>query len=407
LKFLARRWHKTAYLDYASTTPVEPRVLEAMMPYFAEKAGNPTSFYGYAQEAKQAVEKGREQVAALIGARPREIIFTSGGTESCNTALKGVAMASKKGKHIITSRIEHFAVLEPLKWLEKQGFEVTRLPVDKYGCVSPEDLESALRDDTCLVSIMHANNEVGTIQPIKELAAVARQHKVPFHTDACISAGHVPIDVNDLGVDLLSMSAHKMYGPKGIGALYIRSGIKVVPLIHGGGQERKLRSGTENVPGIVGFGKAAEIAGAEMESEAGRLVELRDRLIKGILEIENSWLNGHPEKRLPGNVNVGFRFIEGEGIILELDFVGINGSTGSACSSPTLEPSHVLTALGLKHQDAHGSLRLTLGRGTTKEDVDAVLENLPGIIKRLRDISPFKKDFRDYEKETQWKGHHH
>jgi cysteine desulfurase len=378
-----------------------------MMPYFTEKSGNPTSFYGYAQQAKQAVETGREQVAALIGAKPREVIFTSGGTESCNMAIKGVATASKKGRHIITSRIEHFAVLEPLKYLAKQGFEVTHLPVDKYGIVSPEDLEAAIRDDTCLISIMHANNEIGTIQPIKELAAVARRRKVPFHTDACITAGHIPIDVSDIGVDLLSMSAHKMYGPKGTGALFIRSGIRVVPLIHGGGQERRLRSGTENVPGIVGFGKAAEIAGAEMHSEAERLTKLRDQLIKRVLEIENTWLNGHPEKRLPGNANFGFRFIEGEGMILELDFAGVNGSTGSACSSPTLEPSHVLTAIGLKHQDAHGSLRLTLGRGTTEGDIDAVIENLPGIVKRLRDISPFKKDFRDYETDTEWKGHHH
>jgi cysteine desulfurase len=397
-----------AYLDYASTTPVDDRVLEAMMPYFKEKSGNPTSFYGYAQEAKMAVEEAREKVADLVNGRPRGVIFTSGGTESCNMAIKGTAFASrKKGRHIITSAIEHFAVMEPLKWLEKEGFEITHLPVDKEGLVSPSDLEDAIRDDTTLVSIMHANNEIGTIEPISELGAIARDHDVPFHSDACISAGHIPTDIEEMNVDLLSLTAHKMYGPKGVGALYVGGGVKVIPLIHGGGQERKLRSGAENVPGIVGFGKAADIAKNEMAKEADRLTKMRDELIKRLLKIDNTWLNGHPQKRLPSNVNVSFRFIEGEGLILEMDFAGASTSTGSACSSPTLEPSHVLTAIGLKHVDAHGSLRLTLGQGTTNDDLDLVENALPGIVERLRSISPFKNDFRDYENETEWKGHHH
>jgi cysteine desulfurase len=386
-------------MDHASTTPVDPRVVEAMHPYFTGKYGNPSSsLYSAGQEAKKALDESREKVASIINARPEEIIFTSGGTESDNLALKGIALANKsKGRHIITSSIEHFAVLDTCEWLQKQGFEVTYLPVDKYGFVKPEELEKAIRKDTILISIMHANNEIGTIEPIKEIGKIASEHEVYFHTDAVQTVGRVPIDVEEMGIDLLSMSSHKIYGPKGVGALYIRRGVRLEPLLHGGGHERKLRSGTENVSGIAGFAKAIEIAKEEMDKEAERLIRLRDRLIEGVLKIENSWLNGHPTKRLPNNAHFCFRFIEGESMILELDFNGIAGGTGSACSSPTLEPSHVLRAIGLKHEEAHGSLRLTLGRQNSKEDVDYVLHVLPKVVERLRAISPFKKDFGEFE----------
>lgn len=398
------------YLDYASTTPVDERVVEAMLPYFTEKYGNPTSFYSFGQEAKQAVEEARAKVAELINASPEEIIFTSGGTEACNLAIKGFALKNKKrGRHIVVSKIEHFAVLEACRWLEKQGFEVSYLDVDEYGFVKPETLEEAIREDTILAVVNHANNEIGTIEPIAELAEVAQDKGVAFFSDACISNGSVEIDVEELGVDLLAMSAHKMYGPKGVGALYVAKGTRIEALLHGGGQERKLRSGTENVPGIVGFGKAAEIAKKEMRSEAERITKLRDELIKEVLKIPRTRLNGHPERRLPGNANFAFAFIEGEGLILELDFEGISASTGSACSSPTLEPSHVLTAIGLSHAEAHGSLRVTLGRFTTREHVQRLLEVLPRTVQRLREISPFKESFEDYVEGTEWKGgeHHH
>ncbi len=393
-----------AYLDYASTTPVDRRVLEAMQPYFSDKFGNPTSFYSFAQEAKKAIDAAREQVADFINAQPEEIIFTSSGTEACNLAIKGVAYANrKKGRHIITSSIEHFAVLEACKWLSRHGFEVTYLPVDEYGFVSPESLEDAIRDDTILISIMHANNEIGTVQDIEKLAEIAQDKDIPFFTDACISNGLVEIDVEKMGVDLLAMSAHKMYGPKGAGALFIAKGTRVEPLIHGGGQERRLRSGTENVPAIVGFGKACEIAKAEMKDYVPRMIELRDYLIKEVLKIEKTRLNGHPEQRLPNNANFAFAFIEGESLILELDFHGISASTGSACSSPTLEPSHVLTSIGLSHAEAHGSLRVTIGRETTKAEIDLLIEVLPKVVKRLRDISPFKESFEEMQ-ETEWQG---
>lgn len=391
-----------AYLDYASTTPVDSRVLKEMQPYFSDKFGNPTSFYSFAQEAKKAVDRAREQVADFINASPEEIIFTSSGTEACNLAIKGTAYAQrKKGRHIITSSIEHFAVLEACKWLGRHGFEITYLPVDEYGLVSPESLEQAIRDDTILISIMHANNEIGTIQNIEKLAEIAQEKDIPFFTDACISNGLVELDVEKLGVDMLAMSAHKMYGPKGAGALFVAKGTRVEPLIHGGGQERRLRSGTENVPAIVGFGKACEIAKAEMKDYVPKMIELRDYLIREVLKIEKTRLNGHPEQRLPNNANFAFAFIEGESLVLELDFHGISASTGSACSSPTLEPSHVLTSIGLSHAEAHGSLRVTIGRETTKAEIDHLLEVLPKTVKRLRDISPFKESFEEME-ETEW-----
>jgi cysteine desulfurase len=382
------------YMDHAATTPVDPRVVEAMEPFFSEKYGNPSSLYTLGQEAREAVEEARSRVAKLLNGNRESVIFTSGGTESNNLALKGVAIANrKKGRHIITTKIEHHAVLEPCEWLAKQGFEVTYLPVDKYGLVTPSSLEQALRKDTILVSIMHANNEIGTIEPIAELGEIVKEHGAYFHTDAVQTYGKIPVDVQELNVDLLSLSSHKIYGPKGVGALYVRKGVRLDPLLHGGGHEFRKRSGTENVPGIVGLGKAAEIAGKEMKAEARKLIRLRDRLIKGALAIENSRLNGHPHKRLPNNANFVFLFVEGESLILELDFYGIAANTGSACSSKTLEPSHVLSAIGLKPEETHGSLRLTLGRQNTGEEVDYVLEVLPKVVDRLRQISPFKTDF--------------
>lgn len=385
-------------MDHAATTPVDPRVMEAMKPFFSEKYGNPSSLYSFAQEAKKAMEEAREKIADLINSSSSEVIFTSGGTESDNLAIKGVAFANKKkGKHIITSSIEHHAVLHPCEWLEKMGFEVTYLPVDNKGFVSVDKLEEEIRNDTILISIMHANNEIGTIEPIEEIGKIAKERGIYFHTDAVQTVGKIPVDVEKMNVDLLTISGHKMYGPKGVGALYVRKGTKITPLIHGGGHERNLRSGTENVSGIVGFGKAAELAAREMDKEAKRLVKLRDRLIEGALKIENSWLNGPRKRRLPNNVNIGFKFIEGESLILELDFSGIYANTGSACSSKSLKPSHVLTAIGLRPEETHGSLRFTLGKQNSDEDVDYVLEVLPNVVERLRRISPFKKDFGEYE----------
>ncbi len=385
------------YLDNAATTPVDKKVLEEMLPYFSEKYGNPSSIYGFSEEAYNAIENARKKIAELIGAEPSEIIFTSGGTEADNLAIKGAA-ALHKGKHIITSVIEHPAVLDTCRALEKQGYAVTYLPVDKEGIISVEDVRNAIRDDTVLITIMHANNEIGTIQPIAEIGRLANEKGVVFHTDAVQSAGKIPIDVNKLGVDLLTLSSHKLYGPKGVGALYVRKGTEIAPVLNGGGHERGLRSGTENVPGIVGFGKAAEIASAEMDSDASRMKRLRDKLIDEALKIDNSWLNGSREKRLPNNVNLGFKFVEGEALVLELDCNGICASTGSACSSKSLEPSHVLRALGLPPEDCHGSLRLTLGKYNTEEEMDYVLETLPKVVGKFRDISPFKKDFGEYEK---------
>ena len=386
---------RIVYMDHAATTFTKPQVLAEMLPYFTERFGNPSSIYSLARESRQAVEAARGKVAKALGARPEECHFTAGGSESDNWALKGVAFANrKKGNHIITSNIEHHAVLHPCQWLEKQGFEVTYLPVDQYGLVNPTDLDTAIRKDTILVSIMFANNEIGTIEPVQELATVAHEHKVLFHTDAVQAVGNVPIDVQRLNVDFLSLSGHKFYGPKGVGALYIRRGTRIDPLIHGGGQEQKRRAGTENLAGIVGLGKAIEMATTDIERHNRKIQAMRDRLIRGILAIPHSRLNGHPEKRLPGNVNVSIEFIEGESMLLSLDAFGVCGSTGSACTSGSLEPSHVLLAIGLTHEIAHGSLRLTLGDANREDDVDYVLQVLPGVVDRLRAMSPLWADFK-------------
>lgn len=378
-------------MDHSSTTPVDAAVMEAMLPYFSEKFGNPSSLYSQGREARKAMEEARTKVADLIGAKKEEIIFTGSGTESNNLAIKGLAYATrKKGDHIITSSIEHHAVLHTCKYLESQGFKVTYLPVSKEGIVNLADVEDAITPKTILITIMHANHEIGTIQPIEEIGKLAKEKNIPFHTDAAQTAGNLPLNVDTLGVALLSMSAHKLYGPKGVGALYIRKGTGLEPLIHGGGHERNIRSGTENTPGIVGFGKAAQLA-KERLSEAAKITRLRDSLIKGVLEIKDSFLNGHPVKRLPNNVNVRFSFIEGESMILNLDMKGVAASTGSACSSKSLEPSHILLATGLKHEEAHGSLRFTLGRGNTQEDVDYVVSVLPEIVNKLRMISPLAR----------------
>jgi len=380
---------KRIYMDHAATTPVRPEVLEAMLPYFSAEFGNPSSVYSWGRSARKALEVARDQVAALLGASPNEIVFTAGGSEGANLAIKGVAWADQnRGRHIITSAIEHHAVLDTVLWLETQGFEVTILPVDEYGLVSPAQVEAALRPDTILVSIMHANNEVGTIQPISEIGAIVRRHGARFHTDAVQTAGSLDLKVDALNVDLLSISAHKFYGPKGVGALYVRKGVRLSPHIHGGGQEKRRRSGTENVAGIVGLAKAFELAQAERETEVPRLTRLRDRLIEGLQRIPNTRVNGSLDSRLPGNVNVCFEYIEGESLLLNLDLRGIAASSGSACTSGSLDPSHVLLAMGLSHEIAHGSLRLTLGRDNTEEDVDFVLQEIPGIVERLRSMSP-------------------
>jgi cysteine desulfurase len=379
------------YLDYAATTPLDPRVLNAMKPYFYKKFGNSMSLHSFGLEAKQALEESRAAVAKFMNADSEEVIFTGSATESINFVLKGIAFANKeKGKHIITSAIEHHAVLESCKWLEKQGFELTYLPVDKYGLIDLEKLRNSIRDDTILVSIMHANNEIGIIEPIEEIGKICKERGVLFHTDAVQSFGKIPIDVNKMNVDLLSLSAHKFYGPKGVGATFIRKGTNIEPLLHGGGHEFGLRSSTENVPGIVGMAKAVELRKKEMKPEEKRLKALRDYLIKNTLKIENSRLNGHPIKRLANNANFSFDFIEGEALVIQLDSYGIAASTGSACSSSTLEPSHVLMAIGLKHEQAHGSLRLSLGKENTKSDVNYVSKVLPKIVGRLRKISPLK-----------------
>ncbi len=381
---------RTIYLDHAATTFVKPEVLEAMIPYFTEYFGNPSSIYSIARHSKKAIETARVQTAKALGADPDEIYFTSGGSESDNWAIKGVALANRKrGNHIITTQIEHHAVLHTCKFLEKEGFEVTYLPVDQYGLVNPEDLENAITEKTILISVMYANNEIGTIEPVGDLGAIARNHKIYFHTDAVQAIGNIPIDVKSQNIDLLSLSAHKFYGPKGAGALYIRKGVRIENLIHGGGQERKSRAGTENIAGIVGLGKAIELATADIPGHNAAITAMRDRLLKGVLEkIPNARLNGHPEKRLPGNFNVSFEFIEGESMLLWLDDEGICASTGSACTSGSLEPSHVLLATGLPVEISHGSLRLTLGDANKEGDVDIVLDILPKVVQKLRDMSP-------------------
>ncbi len=381
--------NRTIYMDNSATTPARKEVVEEMLPYLTDNFGNPSSIYDPGKVSKSAVENARKKVADALGAEENEIYFTSGGTESDNWALKGIAFANRnKGKHIITSSIEHHAVLHACSWLEGQGFEVTYLPVDKYGMVSPDDLRNALRDDTILISIMLANNEVGTIQPVEELGKIARENRIYFHTDAVQAIGHVPIDVKNMNIDLLSLSGHKFGGPKGCGALYIRKGTKIEALLHGGAQERKRRAGTENVPAIVGLGKAIELAAGELEEENKILLEMRERLIEGLLKIPKTHLNGHPTERLANNVNITFEFIEGESLLLLLNTKGIFASTGSACNSTSLEPSHVLTACGVPHEIVHGSLRLSLGKMNTPEDVERVLEILPEIVQKLRNMSP-------------------
>ena len=381
---------RTIYMDHSATTFVKPEVVNAMIPYFTEHFGNPSSIYSIARESKKAIDIARIQTAKALGADPDEIYFTSGGSESDNWAIKGVAFANRKrGNHIITTQIEHHAVLHTCQYLEKEGFEVTYLPVDQYGLVDPAVLEKAITEKTILITIMYANNEIGTIEPITELGAIARKHKVYFHTDAVQAIGSVPIDVKAQNIDLLSLSAHKFYGPKGTGALYIKKGVRIDNLIHGGGQERRRRAGTENIAGIVGMGKAIEMATADIPGHAAKIRAMRDRLIKGVLAtISHTRLNGHPEKRLAGNFNVSFEFIEGESMLLWLDDEGICASTGSACTSGSLEPSHVLLATGLPVEISHGSLRLSLGDANTEKDVDFVLEVLPKVVKKLRDMSP-------------------
>jgi cysteine desulfurase len=376
-------------MDHSATTPVREEVVEAMVPYFSEEFGNASSPHSFGQRARTALEEARATVAGHLGADPGEIILTSGGTESDNLAIKGIARTAGRG-HIITSSIEHPAVLNTVATLEKEGFTATRLPVDEHGLVSPADLEDALREDTILISIMAANNEVGTIEPIAELAAMADRARVPFHTDAVQAVGKVPVSVDDWGVDLLSLSAHKFYGPKGVGALYVRSGTRIKSIQHGGHHEKNRRAGTENVPGAVGMATALELACGEMEAEAERLAALRDRLQAGLLEtVPNSSLNGHPTERLPHLVNITFENVEGESLLLSLDAFGVGVSTGSACSSGSLEPSHVLLAMGVPAETAHGSLRFSLGRINTGEDIDYVLEKLPPVVERFRQMSPF------------------
>ncbi|MFA5213231.1 MAG: cysteine desulfurase NifS [Methanoregula sp.] len=384
------------YMDHAATTYVKKDVVAAMRPYLTEQYGNPSSIYGIARESRRAVDVARAQVAQALNADLDEIYFTSGGSESDNWALKGVAWANRKrGNHIITTRIEHHAILHACQFLEREGFEVTYLPVDRYGLVDPVTLEAAITDKTILISIMYANNEIGTIEPIAELGAIARAHKVYFHTDAVQAIGNVPIDVKAQNIDMLSLSAHKFYGPKGVGALYIKKGVRIENLIHGGAQERKRRAGTENLAGIVGMGKAIEIATADIPGHNAKISAMRDRLTKTVLaEIPHTRLNGHPEKRLPGNFNISFEFIEGESMLLWLDDEGICASTGSACTSGSLEPSHVLLATGLPVEVSHGSLRLTLGDVNTEADVDTVLAVLPKVVIRLREMSPL------YQKES-------
>jgi cysteine desulfurase len=381
---------KKIYLDYAGTTPADPEVIKAMQPYFFEKFGNPSSIHTFGQEAKKAIEESRQTIAEILGAKPDEVVFTSGGTESNNFALEGIAFANEnKGNHIIISAIEHHAVSEPAKFLEKKGFKITVVGVDKYGLVDPEDIKKAITDKTMFISIMHANNEIGTIEPISEIGKIAREKEIYFHTDAVQTVGHIPVNVDKLNVDLLSLSGHKFYGPKGVGALYIRKGTRINRFLHGGDQEKGRRASTHNTPGIVGMARAIQLCKEKMDEETKFQISLRDRLIKEIPQkISEVYLNGHPTLRLPNNINFSIKYIEGESIILNLDLLGIAASTGSACTSSSLEPSHVLLAIGLTHEIAHGSLRLTLGRWTKKEDIDYLMEHLPKIVDKLRRMSP-------------------
>lgn len=381
----------SVYLDHAATTPLAPEVLEAMLPYFQEFFGNPSSIHRFGRQASEGVEYGRAQVAKLLQCTPKEIYFTSGGSEADNMAIFGAALAREStGKHVITSAIEHHAVSHACEALEKRGWEVTYLPVDGDALVDPSAVRAAIRPDTVLVTIMHANNEVGAIQPIAEIGAICRDAKVWLHTDAVQSVGHIPTAVNELNVDMLSLSGHKLYGPKGVGALYIRRGVRIKPMIYGGGHERNMRAGTENVPGIVGLGRAAELAMAEMESEALRQTQLREKLLNGLVSrMSDCFVTGSREHRLPNNASIINKYVEGEAQLLRLDGVGIAASSGSACTSGSLDPSHVLLAMGIPVEFAHGSLRFSLGRGTTEAEIDYVIEQLPPIIATLRAMSPF------------------
>ncbi len=381
---------KRIYMDYAGSSPVDTRVKEAMEPYFSQVFGNPSSMHSTGREASEALESAREKVASLVSAkRAKNIVFTSGATEATNLAIKGIASRSKDKKEIIVSAIEHISVTNVCRFYQKQGFTITTLPVDEYGFVDLEALKESLSNETALVSVMYANNEIGTIEPVREISGITRDAGVPFHCDATAACGKVPIDAVSDSIDLMTISSNDMYGPKGIGALYIRDGLRLEPLIHGGGQERGIRSGTENLPGIVGMGTAAELAQKEMKANSKRLVGLRDPLIKGILDsTPESYLNGHPSKRLPNNAHIRFSYIEGESIILSLDMIGVSAASGSACTSKTLEPSKCLTSIGLSHEEAHGSLQMTLGPSNNMEDVKYMIDNLPGIIKRLRTMSP-------------------
>ena len=391
---------KIIYLDNAATTKVAPEVVEAMLPYFTEYYGNPSSVYELAGISKKAVTEGREKVASVIGANPNDIYFTAGGSESDNWALKATYEAYKsKGNHIITTKIEHHAILHTCEWLEKQGAKITYLDVDENGVVDLDQLQKAITPETILISVMAANNEIGTLQPIKEIGAIAKEHGILFHTDAVQAYCQVPIDVDKMHIDMLSISGHKINGPKGIGFLYIRKGVKIRSFIHGGAQERKRRAGTENVPGIVGLGKAVEMAVADMAERTAKEIELRDRMIDAIYKrIPYARLNGDRTRRLPNNVNFSFQFVEGESMLIMLDMKGICASSGSACTSGSLDPSHVLLAIGLKHEEAHGSLRLTLSEESTKEEMDIVAEEVKKIVQRLRDMSPLYEDFLKSQK---------
>jgi cysteine desulfurase len=384
---------KRIYLDYAATTPTDPEVVQAMLPYFTDSFGNPSSLYSYGQDNKAVLDEAREKIAAAIGAHSDEIIFTSGGTEADNTALAGVAWANKgRGNHIITTTVEHHAILETCHFLGQNGFDITYVPVDKYGVVSPDDIKKAITPKTVLVSVMHANNEVGSIQPIEEISRITRETGVYLHADAVQTVGHLPVDVNNLGVDLLSLSAHKLYGPKGVGLLYARSGTRIASYMHGGAQEKGRRAGTENVAGIVGLAKAVELAMSDLDVEMQRQTLLRDKLLKGLLDnIELIQLNGHPSRRLPNNVNVSIDYIEGEAMLLNLDLDDICVSTGSACSSTSQEPSHVLMAMCIPPEKAHCSLRFTMGKWTTEAQISHVLEIMPSMVTRLRAMSPLMK----------------
>ena len=391
---------KMIYLDNAATTKTAPEVVEAMLPYFTEYYGNASSVYGFAGKSKEAMATARETIANALGAQANEIYFTAGGSEADNWALKATAEAYKaKGNHIITTKIEHHAILHTCEWLEKNGFEVTYLNVDENGVVKLDELKKAIRPETILISVMFANNEIGTMQPIKEIGAIAKEHGILFHTDAVQAFGQVPINVDELNIDMLSSSGHKLNGPKGIGFLYIRKGVKIRSFVHGGAQERKRRAGTENIPGIVGYGAAVERAMNTMKERTDKEIELRDYLIDRILkEVPYTRLNGHRTNRLPNNANFSFQFIEGESLLIMLDMEGICGSSGSACTSGSLDPSHVLLAIGLPHEIAHGSLRLTLSDETTKEDIDFVVEKVKEIVARLRDMSPLYEDFMKKQK---------